>query len=487
MVDRLLTPRGLAEALAVSVGWVYRRTEKGAVDPLPHVHVGKALRFDLEEVQAWLEVRGSTPSCDNLVVSGGTSARDRRIRRMSRSHCQHGHVRPRTNVKRHYYEGLWRVYDDEHPHGRWQSRNLGYKDEISKREADRRLQKLLAEVQVEEVHAPRTALTLKDYVEGSFLKEFLPYRKPSTRISYEQIIKCYLLPSFGKMEIDRIRRRDVQDCMNRLVAKGLGRRTLNNILTCLRSIFREAIKDEYLDKNPTSDIDLPLYVSKPPEEVSTRETICQVLDALDDPYRTLAWFVCMTGCRIGEALGLKWGAISFDNRCVWFLSAVYMGQEHKTKGHRSDRPVDLTEKEIDRLRQFKARVPKATENDLVFPHPEHADRPMTEQHAIHCGLGKAAKKLGVHLTWHGLRHWAATMLYYEGVDLKTIQCRLGHADMKTTANWYVHFNRKAGQEAAQVASKQLDGWGSAPAVSPTIVGVTVGVTNGQQEAPVVSY
>lgn len=84
----------------------------------------------------------------------------------------------------------------------------------------------------------------------------------------------------------------------------------------------------------------------------TGETICKVLNALDDPYRTLAWFVWVTGCRIGEALGLKWGVISFDNRRVWFLSAVYMGEEHKTKGHRSDRPMNLTEKEIERLRQF---------------------------------------------------------------------------------------------------------------------------------------
>ena len=55
---------------------------------------------------------------------------------MSRSHCQHGDVRLRRNVAGLYYEGVWRVYDDRHPHGRWQSRNLGYKDGISKREGD---------------------------------------------------------------------------------------------------------------------------------------------------------------------------------------------------------------------------------------------------------------------------------------------------------------------------------------------------------------
>jgi integrase len=100
--------------------------------------------------------------------------------------------------------------------------------------------------------------------------------------------------------------------------------------------------------------------------------------------------------------------------------------------------VDLTEKEIKRLGQFKARVPNATENDWVFPDPKHPGRPMTEQNALRRGLKKAAKKLGLHLTWHELRHWAGTMLHYEGVDLKTIQFRLGHADARTVRpSWRV--------------------------------------------------
>jgi integrase len=389
-------------------------------------------------------------------------------------------------VKRHYYEGRFRVYDDQYPKGHQQARNLGYKGEITKRQADRRLQEILAEVQLEEVHAPGPVVTLKEYAEGFFLKKFLPYKKPSTRRGYEQIIRCYLLPYFGKMELNRIRRRDVQDCMNRLVARKLGRRTLNNIRTCLRSIFREAIRDEYLDKNPASDVDLPEYVPRRPEEVPSRETIRQVLNALDDPYQTLAWFVCTTGCRIGEALGLKWGAISFENRYVWFLSAVYMGEEHKTKGHRSDSPVYLAEEAIERLKRFKARVPDVTDDDWVFPDPKHPGRPMTEQHALRGGLKKAEKRLGLDLTWHGLRHWAGTMLHQEGVDIKTIQSRLGHADFRTTANWYIHFSNEAALEAAQPASKLVDGRDSNSAVSPEIVRVTVRVNGGQAGETMVS-
>ena len=56
MVDRiLLTPAELAANLAVKVGWVYRRTQQGAANPVPHIHEGKALRFHWEEVEAWLK------------------------------------------------------------------------------------------------------------------------------------------------------------------------------------------------------------------------------------------------------------------------------------------------------------------------------------------------------------------------------------------------------------------------------------------------
>ena len=67
----------------------------------------------------------------------------------------------------------------------------------------------------------------------------------------------------------------------------------------------------------------------------------------------------VTGCRIGEALGLKWGAINFDDKLVWFLTASYAGEEHLTKGHRSKKPLYLTEAEISRLKQLKSLSPNA--------------------------------------------------------------------------------------------------------------------------------
>ena len=80
---------------------------------------------------------------------------------------------------------------------------------------------------------------------------------------------------------------------------------------------------------------------------------------------------------------------------------------------------------------------------------------MDEQHALR-SMQKYAEKMGLHLTLHMLRKWLGTMLYYERVPLKVIQQRLGHADMRTTARWYIHMQSVAEREGARVASQLLD-------------------------------
>ena len=42
------------------------------------------------------------------------------------------------------------------------------------------------------------------------------------------------------------------------------------------------------------------------------------------------------------------------------------------------------------------------------------------------------------LRYHELRHTQATQLLAQGVDVKTVQARLGHSDASLTLNWYAH-------------------------------------------------
>ncbi len=59
------------------------------------------------------------------------------------------------------------------------------------------------------------------------------------------------------------------------------------------------------------------------------------------------------------------------------------------------------------------------------------------------------------LTFHDLKHTAATLLVEEGVDIKTAQTRLGHADPSTTLRIYAQATAKADREAAQRIGERL--------------------------------
>ena len=72
----LWTPEALAGFLGVPVGWVYKRTRRNGPDKIPHIKLGKYVRFNPESqlFQQWLEkhsVEGETASDDRHIPIAG--------------------------------------------------------------------------------------------------------------------------------------------------------------------------------------------------------------------------------------------------------------------------------------------------------------------------------------------------------------------------------------------------------------------------------
>jgi excisionase family DNA binding protein len=53
---QLLTVSEIAETLKVPVSWVYERTRRRGAEKMPHIKLGKYLRFERELVRNWLEM-----------------------------------------------------------------------------------------------------------------------------------------------------------------------------------------------------------------------------------------------------------------------------------------------------------------------------------------------------------------------------------------------------------------------------------------------
>jgi len=57
---RLLTPQEVADLLGVPISWVYKRSERAASNRLPHIKLGKYLRFERAALERWIEQRAAS-------------------------------------------------------------------------------------------------------------------------------------------------------------------------------------------------------------------------------------------------------------------------------------------------------------------------------------------------------------------------------------------------------------------------------------------
>ena len=94
-------------------------------------------------------------------------------------------------------------------------------------------------------------------------------------------------------------------------------------------------------------------LSRPKPKLPDRETMGKVLESIPEPYHTVIWLVLVTGCRIGEIWELKGGGINFDQELVHIRVALYAHRPHKAKGQRRERPIPLTDTEMNILREFR--------------------------------------------------------------------------------------------------------------------------------------
>ena len=112
-----------------------------------------------------------------------------------------------------------------------------------------------------------------------------PY-KPSTTRSYETSLRLYLAPLLGTRRLGELRRRDVQEVVERLRGKGLSASTVTNTLDPLRVICRRAMRDDLIAVDPTEGLELPAVRGRR-DRIETPEQAHRLLAALPPEERAL--------------------------------------------------------------------------------------------------------------------------------------------------------------------------------------------------------
>lgn len=199
-----------------------------------------------------------------------------------------------------------------------------------------------------------------------------------------------------------------------------------------------------IDNNPAYDIDSPKLDKKLPKYLTFEECI-QLLSNIDSTYyeRDYCMIVLFLngGIRLSELVNINLTDIRSDNT----LRVTGKGSKERT--------VYLTDASIDAINRY-LNVRLDTEHPIIdknalFISPKTGQRVKKRrvQQIVSSAL-KSAHLDGLGLSTHKLRHTAATMMFQNGVDVRTLKEVLGHENLSTT-EIYTHLNTTQLQEAAQ--------------------------------------
>jgi len=219
--------------------------------------------------------------------------------------------------------------------------------------------------------------------------------------------------------LEELTNADLRTFLAALRRKGHSASSIRGHLAAFRHLY-----DGVLERpEVTRGIPAPHARAQLPDLPTDDELAAVFAELQDQPHRLVIRLIFATGLRISEALAVQPGDIDGRRR----LLLVRNGKGGKR------RKVMVSESMLAELREYWRTARPL--GPLLFSAPG-SSRPLSAD-AVRYALRAASERagLGWHLTPHLLRHSFATRLLDDGVDLRTIQVLLGHADLSTTARY----------------------------------------------------
>lgn len=193
--------------------------------------------------------------------------------------------------------------------------------------------------------------------------------------------------------------------------------TINRELACLKTLFNEAIKSDVVAENPVKQVK-PYQEQKKALRIPKKDELDKLVKNSSDRLKKILLIALNTGMRKGEILNMRWKDVDFIDNFINIIETK-SGVPRKVP---MNSLVRTTLKDTDRG------------NDFIFYNPKTNTRFKDIKTAFNAACRRA--KI-VDLTFHDLRHIAATNMVMGGVDLVTVKEILGHASIVTTLR-YAH-------------------------------------------------
>jgi integrase len=301
---------------------------------------------------------------------------------------------------------------------------------------------------------PESSMLFGTFAEEQWKTLVLPTLKLSTQHGYKTVLAKHLLPYWRDWRLRDIGRQDVQQWVADRFRQKLGWQTVRNSWTLLSGILETAVEYGYLSMNPARGVKFPEKELKEAPVLFTAEDFVKLLEQLDEPYRTMARLIALTGLRIGELLAVRWRCLDLEIGTLSVRESVYEGKFQSPKTRKSRRTMPLGPQIIVWLREHRLRAKRTESDDLVFGNRK--GQPLRESKLLRNVLQPAAERAGLgRVTWHQFRHIHSSLLNDLRVPVKIAQEQLGHSSISTTLNIYTHVVDASHRKAIEALEREL--------------------------------
>ena len=319
------------------------------------------------------------------------------------------------------------------------------------------------------------------YVEGKSLKfeDFVEIWKrdygskelaPSTYNRYLGMLNSRIIPYFSHFHVDKIKPTDImqfydllsrdtqiirkKDNNGKKTGKPLSSKTIVEHHRLLHAMLQRAVYWQMIVSNPAERVQPP-KTKKPKrkyyDDEQSKALVSNLMELTEDQfkYKVAIILTVFTGVRLGELMGLEWSDINFRDGIVSInRSSQYLAEKGvftKTpKTESSIRDVAIPEFIVTLLEQYKYWYDeqKSLYGELWYDSNRlfvQADGKPMHPSTISKWFERFVAQIGLPvINFHGLRHTNATLLIAQNIDVSVVAARLGHAQITTTYNFYVH-------------------------------------------------
>jgi len=268
-----------------------------------------------------------------------------------------------------------------------------------------------------------------------------PNLSPATVRQRESYLRVHILPRFARSAPHELDIPQMQQFATEL-RKRVTRKTTVNIVSAVFTILDYAEKcGMKIAKVGLADLELGPNI---PAAVAffTRRQASQIIEAAEEPYKTLFALAWSTGLRAGELLALTLDDLDFTRKIVRVNKSIddTTREVRQPKTPRSIALLPMPSALEAKLRDYIQKHWKPNPRQILFPNQE-GTRPRLRDSVVNTGLKPVLKRLGIpaeRIGLHAFRHGLATELVEASVPFTVLQNQLRHADVRTTLRTYSH-------------------------------------------------